>query len=119
MPEVGGRGQERLLAARIALLADAADVAPALSYLAGAGIGTIRLVSSGGDTAMSAAAAEAIELNPDVRIEVSDREARDSETLVILAGTDRIIEAARRMNLTAARRQVAYPRLDEPSLLPA
>ncbi len=117
MPEVGGRGQERLLAARIALLADAADVAPALSYLAGAGIGTIRLVSSGGDTAMSAAAAEAIELNPDVRIEVSDREARDSETLVILAGTDRIIQAARRMNLSAARRQVVFARLDEPCVV--
>ena len=117
LPEVGGRGQERLLAARIALLADASDLTPALSYLAGAGVGTIQLVSSEGDSAMSAAAAEATQLNPDVRIEVSDHEARDGETLVILAGTDRIIEAARRMNSSAARRRVVFARLDEPCVV--
>jgi hypothetical protein len=45
LPEVGGRGQERLLAANLTLLAEAEDLTPALNYLAGAGIGTIQLIA--------------------------------------------------------------------------
>jgi molybdopterin/thiamine biosynthesis adenylyltransferase len=117
LPEVGGLGQERLLGSRIALLAEIEDLTPALSYLAGAGIGVIRIISPQRDGAMRRAAAEALELNPEVRVEVSDQEAQNDETLVILAATDPIVEAARRMNLSAARRQVVFARLGEPYLV--
>jgi adenylyltransferase/sulfurtransferase len=43
LPEVGGRGQERLLAARVALRGVGAMAATAARYLTGAGIGELRL----------------------------------------------------------------------------
>ena len=43
VPHVGGRGQERLLAARILLVGDARDIEAPLAYLVGAGVRTILL----------------------------------------------------------------------------
>lgn len=41
VPRIGGRGQERLLAARILITGDPRDIEAPLKYLAGAGVGTI------------------------------------------------------------------------------
>ena len=41
VPRIGGRGQERILAARMLLVGDARDIEVPLAYLAGAGVGTI------------------------------------------------------------------------------
>jgi molybdopterin/thiamine biosynthesis adenylyltransferase len=41
VPHIGGRGQERLLAARMLLVGDARDIEAPLAYLVGAGVGTI------------------------------------------------------------------------------
>jgi hypothetical protein len=41
VPHIGGRGQERLLAARMLLVGDARDIDAPLAYLAGAGVGKI------------------------------------------------------------------------------
>ena len=41
VPHLGGRGQERLLAARIVIAGDARDIEAPLAYLVGAGVGTI------------------------------------------------------------------------------
>ncbi|MGH7923116.1 MAG: hypothetical protein ACREQH_00830 [Candidatus Binatus sp.] len=41
VPHIGGRGQERLLAARMLLVGDARDIETPLAYLVGAGVGTI------------------------------------------------------------------------------
>jgi hypothetical protein len=117
LPEVGGRGQERLLAARIALLAENEDLTPALNYLAGAGIGTIRLDPAAGDGALSRAAAGMRELNPDVSVEVAPRQGAADEMLVVLAGTNRTIEAARRANQSGEHRRVIFARLGEPYLV--
>ncbi len=46
VPHIGGRGQERLLAARILLAGDARDIEAPLAYLAGAGVGSISLKPS-------------------------------------------------------------------------
>ena len=43
VPHIGGRGQERLLAARILLAGDARDIEAPLAYLVGAGVGSISL----------------------------------------------------------------------------
>ncbi len=45
VPHIGGRGQERLLAARILLVGDARDIEAPLAYLVGAGVGSISLIS--------------------------------------------------------------------------
>jgi hypothetical protein len=41
VPRIGGRGQERLLAARMLLVGDARDIEAPHAYLLGAGVGTI------------------------------------------------------------------------------
>jgi len=41
VPHIGGRGQERLLAARMLLVGDARDISAPLAYLTGAGVGKI------------------------------------------------------------------------------
>jgi hypothetical protein len=43
VPRVGGRAQERILAARIVFAAESPELEPALAYLAGAGVGRIEL----------------------------------------------------------------------------
>ncbi len=51
VPHIGGRGQERLLAARILLAGDARDIEAPLAYLVGAGVGSIVLTLPAGQTA--------------------------------------------------------------------
>jgi hypothetical protein len=46
VPHIGGRGQERLLAARILLCGDARDIEAPHAYLVGAGVGSISLKPS-------------------------------------------------------------------------
>jgi len=64
VPRVGGRGQERLLAARIILAGDARDIEAPLAYLVGAGVGTILLKLSDGQPTFT----EVRELNSDVTV---------------------------------------------------
>ena len=45
VPRIGGRGQERILAARMLLVGDARDIEAPRAYLAGAGVGTIVTVA--------------------------------------------------------------------------
>ncbi len=95
LPDVGGRGQERLLGARVRveLGPERAAEAAALAYLAAAGVGTLVLAGDvdgplGDDEAArgilygaadrgrprgEAARARIAALNPDVTIEVGDR----------------------------------------------
>jgi hypothetical protein len=70
VPGVGGIAQERLLSARMMLAGKAADVAPVLAYMVGAGVGEIRLRLPAGDAAeRDTLIRRATELNPDVVIE--------------------------------------------------
>ncbi len=114
---MGGRGQERLLAARLTILADIGDLTPALNYLVGAGVGSIHLDSPAAGEALDSVASEMKELNPDVCIETVAPASASDETLLILAGTERIVEMARRMNRIPSYRRVILARLDEPCLV--
>lgn len=46
LPEVGGKGQEKLLAAKVLIIGAGGLGSPAASYLAGAGVGTLGIVDS-------------------------------------------------------------------------
>ncbi len=70
VPLMGGRGQERLLAARMLIAGDAREVEPVLSYLVGGGVGRI-------DLAVEPGRVERLEssmgtLNPDVTVAPRD-----------------------------------------------
>jgi hypothetical protein len=47
VPRLGGRGQERILAANLLIAGDQRDIEAPLAYLVGAGVGTIDLVLTG------------------------------------------------------------------------
>jgi phosphoglycolate phosphatase len=85
VPHIGGRGQERLLAARILLAGDARDIEAPLAYLIGAGVGTIVLKLSGDQAAFT----EKRELNSDVSVRVADgSKSRVDLALVIIGSED-------------------------------
>jgi hypothetical protein len=65
VPGFSGAAQERLLASRLAILADANEAEPALVYFAGAGIGHITLAGPGGRAAAEERAARIRDLNSD------------------------------------------------------
>ncbi|HLH77756.1 MAG TPA: ThiF family adenylyltransferase [Candidatus Binataceae bacterium] len=67
LPEVGGRGQQRLSQSRLALAGDPAALEAILPYLAGAGVGCIHLPLVGQPLARMCAAIA--KRNPEVRLE--------------------------------------------------
>ncbi len=116
LPQVGGFGQERLLAARVRVLAEIEDLTPALEYLAGAGIGRIRLDPATPITGDFVAAVK--DLNPEVRIEPA-LDMDPGEMLLVLAGSERVIDAARRINQSTQSGPMIFARLGAPYLIAA
>jgi hypothetical protein len=79
VPRIGGRGQERLLAARMIIAGDARDIEAPLAYLVGAGVGTITLKSCG----IIEAIASMRQLNPDAAITDQSKAPIDLALLII------------------------------------
>jgi hypothetical protein len=89
VPHIGGRGQERLLGARMLLVGDAPDIEAPLAYMVGAGVGAISVKA-----AMTAEKlAEMRELNPDVSVTLADDPARLVDLALVIVGS----EAARKI----------------------
>jgi hypothetical protein len=80
VPGVGGRAQERLLASCVAMVAESADAAGALAYLAGAGVGRIVMHPVGDRTSYDAMVGRMRDLNPDVSVDIAD-DVKDDATL--------------------------------------
>jgi hypothetical protein len=114
LPEVGGLGQERLLAARVTVLAEIDDLMPALNYLVGAGVGTIHLDCAADGGRIGRIITTMSELNPEVRIVPWTPASGREGTLVVLAATNRIIDAARRINDSTNYAKEIFARLAEP-----
>lgn len=107
VPRVGGRGQERLLGARILIAGDARDIEEPVAYLIGAGVGTINVKSSAGQIALT-------ETNPDVSINVAEETPSNVDLALVIVGS----EAARKIADEIARNRNAQAlviaRLDAP-----
>jgi hypothetical protein len=122
VPGVGGRAQERLLAARVAIVAAPADAFGAVAYLAGAGVGRI-VVHPVGDGAPYRTMVEQIgDLNPDVSVEiVSDQMPEQCDLMLALIGDAPAAEAAARVAREHRCAAAIVARLDMPgriALLP-
>ncbi|HLX05130.1 MAG TPA: hypothetical protein VKR28_06320 [Candidatus Binatus sp.] len=110
VPRIGGRGQERLLAARILLVGDARDIEAPLDYLVGAGVGTICLKLSGDRAAFP----EKRELNPNVTITLVDESQDRVDLALMIMGSEAARTAAAEVANSRDVLAAVIARLDTP-----
>jgi hypothetical protein len=110
VPRIGGRGQERLLAARILLVGDARDIEAPLGYLIGAGVGTICLKLS----SKQAAFTEKRELNADVSVTIADESQGRIDLALLIIGSEAARKAADEIANDRGMEASVIARLDTP-----
>lgn len=116
VPGIGGRGQERLLVATLAITGETADLEAPLAYLAGAGVGTILVETADGAPIDSRLIDDLRDLNPDSRVAAMTAvpPAR-IDCSIILIGSAKALEAARGAIDHSAGRPLVLVRLDAPA----
>ena len=112
LKEVGGTGQRRLLAATVVLIGAGGIGAPAIQYLAAAGIGGLRVIDDDvvsldnlqrqvlfgtadvGRAKVEVAATRVAALNPDVRFEPVRQRVTSANVAALLAGADVVLDGS-------------------------
>ena len=112
LKEIGGEGQRRLLAATVAIVGAGGIGAPAIQYLAAAGVGTLRVIDDDAVTldnlqrqvlfgtadigrGKPEVAGEAVaRLNPDVAFEGVARRLAAANAPALLAGADLVLDGS-------------------------
>ena len=110
VPHIGGRGQERLLAARMLLVGDARDIEAPLAYLVGAGVGTIRI--KGAVTAVKIS--EMRELNPEASITAANNPQESIDLALMIIGSEAVRKVAHEVATKYAAQATVIARLDAP-----
>ena len=108
VPHVGGRGQERLLGARILLVGDARDIEAPFAYLVGAGVGTIIVNAAGVIDSIAAMH----DLNPDVT--VTDELKAPTDLALLIVGSEEARKLAEEIVKDGHVRGLVIARLDDP-----
>jgi hypothetical protein len=114
VPRVGGRAQERLLSARIAIVGDSRDLAAPVAYLAAAGVGTLAPILTDGASAAHALVAAAANLNPDSKIDASGGALGSVTLAFMIVGGEASLGAARAMLDSIAGAACVFARVDAP-----
>jgi hypothetical protein len=110
VPRIGGRGQERLLDARILLVGDARDIEAPLAYLVGAGVGTICLKLS----SEQAAYTKNRELNPDVSVTIVNESQNRIDLALLIIGSEASRKVANQISKNGDVHAKVIARLDTP-----
>ncbi|MGH7880745.1 MAG: hypothetical protein ACREQD_14790, partial [Candidatus Binataceae bacterium] len=112
---IGGIAQERLIAARITLAGEVADVEPVFDYLVGAGVGRINLRLVGEVQDRERLIARAREVNPDA-VEAGTPSNRPSAALLlVLAGSGPALALGAELCAEAVGSPTVFARLDRPA----
>ena len=112
VPHLGGRGQERILAARCVIGGEARDIEAPLAYLVGAGVGTIGVRLAGNQNRFDQTIAEMGQLNPDVSIRMADKSFADIDLVFVIVGSDEALKVAD--EIVSGARASVVARLDAP-----
>jgi hypothetical protein len=91
-PGFGGTAQQKLLAARVILVADLIDAEPVLAYLVGAGVGAIDLIVDGSSAAIEPVVALMRNLNSEVTVRFLEEPADPFDLALILAASARVLD---------------------------
>ncbi|MGB3800289.1 MAG: ThiF family adenylyltransferase, partial [Lewinella sp.] len=109
LPEVGAQGQEKLAAARVVIVGCGGLGSPAAAYLAGAGVGFMRLIdgdrpdttnlhrqvfydATSGESKVEQLRLHIERLNPDVRVNTVDRYLTAGTVRVLLQGAHLVLD---------------------------
>lgn len=133
LPEIGMAGQLKLKAARVAVLGAGGLGAPALLYLAGAGVGEIIIIDDdsievsnlhrqvihsyarSGNSKAESAAETMRALNPFITVTVVRERLTDSNALNLLTGADAVLDGSdnfeARYAVSAAAQQLGIPHI--------
>lgn len=114
VPHVGGRGQERVIGARIIVAGDAPDIEAPLAYLVGAGVGTIFLSAGRSDSGLSESIARMRRLNPEVTVATLPDSAAKLDLALIVIGSAEAVRIAEAVVDRAAASAFVIARLDAP-----
>ncbi len=114
VPHIGGRGQERLLAARMQIAGDARDIEAPLAYLVGAGVGTIGVRVSRDQAGFSGKIADIRKLNPDVSIAIADESKGRGDLALVIVGSEAARKVVEEITHDRAARALVIARLDAP-----
>jgi hypothetical protein len=114
VPHIGGRGQERLLAAHILLSGDACDIEAPLAYLVGAGVGTIALRVSDEHSGMAEKIAAMPELNADVSVALTNQIQSQLDLALLIIGSEASRKVADEIANRRDLRALVIARLDVP-----
>ncbi|HKN14454.1 MAG TPA: hypothetical protein VJX68_14780 [Candidatus Binatus sp.] len=117
VPRVGGRGQERLLAARMLLAGDARDIEAPLAYLVGAGVGAIGVRLPGDQDGFTEKIAAACELNADASVTVADESKDRVDLALLIVGSDAALKVADEFVSDRDVRAWVVARLDTPGII--
>jgi molybdopterin/thiamine biosynthesis adenylyltransferase len=114
VPEVGGHGQERLLASRFLICGEAGDIEPVLAYMVGAGVGKIFLHIGSEKSRIDLTIAEMRALNPDTKVISACDFSDPADLVVILAGSAESVNLARKLAAVPRSQMLILARLDIP-----
>ena len=110
VPHLGGRGQERILAARVVIAGDARDIEAPLAYLVGAGVGTIGVRIAGNHDGFDQTIDGMRQLNSDASVRIADKSFADIDLAFAILGSDAVVKVATEIDARA----LVIARLDAP-----